>query len=141
VRGIVTIALLGLLLACDGGSRTVPGEIAGIWRSQSPTHADRYLELRDRVVIFGTGRYTMDVRSVERVRSEEAEPPDRGRLHTVSYRSDEGEILDLAVIYEAGPPASLRFVNHTDLWTREQPVPAPGAPGTAGAPGKEKEKS
>jgi hypothetical protein len=125
MRRVSAAALLGLLVACSGSSRTVPLEILGTWRSSSATHADRYLELRDRAVIFGTGKYTMEMRAVEWARSDDAEPPERGREHRVAYRNDQGEILDLRLLHDVGPPETLRFVNHKDVWTREKPAVAP----------------
>lgn len=114
----VAVAFLGTA-ACRPLDEGLPDTLVGVWRTSAPSHADRYLEIEPDFVTFGTSGYTMDVRSLERVHSEPAEPSEQGRRVTLVYRSADGERAELRVVHDPGPPPTLRFSNRPQLWTRE----------------------
>ena len=113
-------AVLGLALGCAPGDEGLPESMIGIWRTSAASHADRYLELQPGFVTFATGKYTMDVRAIESVHSEPATAPQRGRIYTLAYRTGEGELSELRLIHDPGPPKHIRFANRKEIWTPEK---------------------
>ncbi len=115
-----------LALGCKPADEGLPASMVGVWRTAAPSHADRYLELQPGFVTFSTGKYTMDVRAIETVHSESLPPPERGRVYTLAYRIGEGELAELRLVHDAGPPKQIRFANRKEVWTPEKATLPPG---------------
>jgi hypothetical protein len=98
-----------------------------VWHSSAEAYQDRYFEVRPDWVIFGTGKYTMDMRPLETVRAEQSEEPDAKTLYTLRYLDADQEIVEVRVHYAPGPPEVLRFQNRQELWMRAA-LPASTAP-------------
>lgn len=120
--------MLSVLLACSA-SGPPPPEIQGVWRSTSAAYAERSFEVRPDSVIFGTGKYTMDIWPITGVTAEPSEVPAADTLYTVHYVGPDQETLAVRVHYAAGPPATLRFDNRREVWLR---APAPASPAKKG---------
>lgn len=57
VLSLIVIGLLGYR-ACGGPLGTevsLPAQLIGVWTTQTPSHADRHLEIRANEVVFGQG--------------------------------------------------------------------------------------
>jgi hypothetical protein len=125
-RRVLFICWLFAIAGCRAGGPP-PSDLLGLWQSPDEAYADRYFEVRTDFVIFGTGKYTMDMRPLEGVRAEQSQEPGAQTLYTLSYRDPDHEIVELRVHYAPGPPEVLRFQNRQELWRRAKP-PAPAAP-------------
>ncbi len=101
--------------ACEPKSESLPPGMLGVWRSEEPRYRDRYFELRDESVIFGTGVLQFDMHALEHVASEANANGDR--RYTIRYRTKDGETAAVQVIHHPGPQATLRFANHDEVWT------------------------
>jgi hypothetical protein len=107
--------MLALLLAC--ARQQVPAELIDVWRTRAPGYEDRFLEVRPEAILFGTGGGTSSGFYLDRV---EVEPDDGDRLRcTLHYRLPEGEVTQVQLAFEPGPPATLRVGNLDEAWHRE----------------------
>ena len=114
------IALIGALVGCR--REPVPAALIHVWRTDAPEYRDRHLEIREDLVVFGTGYGTSDVYAIVDV---DAEPPGaKGRRYTLHYRTDDGARLQLRVILSPGTPESLRIEHTDEVWL---PDPASAA--------------
>ena len=107
------------LSACEPKSESLPREMLGVWRSEEPRYKNRYFELRDDSVIFGTGVLQFDIHALDHVASEAN--ADGDRRYTIRYRTDDGETAAVEVLHHLGPEATLRFANHGEVWTPSSP--------------------
>ena len=100
--------------ACEPQSEALPSEMLQVWVSDAPRYRDRHFELRDDWVIFGNGNTGSNIHMVEHVASEPN--PEGGRLYTIRYRAEDGTTTAVQVIHHPSPRATLKFVNHDEVW-------------------------
>ncbi len=109
-----------LLVGCGSQSRSIPDDLVGVWRTTTPTYADRSIEFTRTTITFGTGNggsYTRTVVAVEK--SEE-----QGEvLYTVSYRDPgdaEGRRSTFAFYYDPANAGAIRWNHRPEMvWTKE----------------------
>lgn len=111
----VCSALVAWLAACSE-PLAVPDTLQGQWVSDSPAHADRYLEIGDDYLVFGTGSGGTAYHLIHEVETELEE--DGALLWTLHYRDDDGETIYLRVRQHPDVPDSLRLGHRPDEWTR-----------------------
>ncbi|MGH7424069.1 MAG: hypothetical protein ACREJ1_10410, partial [Candidatus Methylomirabilales bacterium] len=50
------MALIATLAGCQAQKESpVPDHLLGVWTTSAPRYADRYIEIRNDMIIFGTG--------------------------------------------------------------------------------------
>ncbi len=114
-RRIGLVILLSLLVGgCALPNEDLPTEILGRWATSEPRYADRFFEIQDEMLRFGTGGDDSEMYSIARVGTE---PHPRGRLFRVTYLVD-GEELLFAFHYDAAN-STIRLHNQSDFeWTK-----------------------
>ena len=127
VIGICALACFLALWLTRDRAGPPPAELQGVWRSPAPAYAERSFEVRLDSVIFGTGRYTMDMWPLDGVIAERLGPSEI--LYTLRYLGEDREPDEVRVHHTAGPPESLRFDNRKEVWLRAPAAPAPAARG------------
>lgn len=123
VRVAGSAIALSLLLALAGcgpeRTKTVPSELIGVWKTQAPDYADRFLELTRDSIRFGTGGDEFYVRSIVGV---EKALEDGSTLYTVFYidpADPEKYQYKVAFYYDPGNQGVIRYKNRTDIvWTK-----------------------
>jgi len=116
---------LGLLLlsswiptgCSDRAPESLPEELLQVWRTPGPRYRDRYFELREGWLVFGTGRYTSALHSIQKVTSEPATSSTR---YTIEYRTRDGAVLPLEILHTPGSPAKLLLGNQPHAWIPEK---------------------
>ena len=115
LRGWHAIAVLFALVGCQ--REAVPAALIHVWRTDAPAYQDRHLEIREDLIVFGTGYGTADVHTIVDVDSEPADA--KGRRYTLHYRNDDGTRMQLRVVLSPGPPESLRIEHTDEVWHRD----------------------
>jgi hypothetical protein len=114
---LAAVATALLLAACaEPPSEPLPQDLLQVWRTQAPGYRDRYFELREGWVVFGTGRYTIALYAIGKVTSDVEDGVTR---YAIEYRATDGAILPLEVAYTPGNPASLQVGLQPDVWIPE----------------------
>lgn len=119
VLALVAAGLMGWR-ACDGAGAevVVTPELAGVWKTKSPGHADRSLEIRPREVVFGQadeGEATYPLLGVTRTSR-----PDGQASYVLRYRVDEMTEAEGTLEVVVGSPG-LRIASQPGiLWTKER---------------------
>jgi len=116
MRFALVVAVLLLVACAEAPSEPLPGDLFQVWRTQAPGYRDRYFELRDGWVVFGTGRYTSALHAIQKVTSDAEAGSTR---YTIEYRADDGETLPLEILYTPGNPATLHVGLQPDAWIPE----------------------
>ena len=112
---LLSLGLLAALVSCSAESDSVPPDLLQIWTTEAPAYKGRYFELRDGTLIFGTGPHTFAMHRVQHV---EATPVSQGSVaYVFDYRDDDGETAQVQFVHSAGPPATIRMANRSEVWT------------------------
>jgi hypothetical protein len=125
VKGYLVVLALGAaglvaLRACDSGHGTEVGAtpvLAGEWETSSPGHADRYLEIGDREIVFGQGEEGEARYPVLGIFTEPGTQD--GTAFLILYEVEAGEAVEgrLEVIVE---DSELRIASQPGVrWTRK----------------------
>ncbi len=99
-------------------SKTVPGELIGVWRTSAPKYADCYFELTQDLIIFANEAH-LEKRSVNRISG--IKKTDRGEqvLYTFSYEvhfeDEEGKKGKFSFYYDPSEGGSIRFKNQPKM--------------------------
>lgn len=99
-------------------SKTVPGELIGVWRTSAPKYADCYLELTEDLIIFANEAH-LDKKDVNRISG--IKRTDRGKevLYTFSYEvyfeGKKGQECKLSFYYEPSEGGAIRFKNQPKM--------------------------
>jgi hypothetical protein len=110
----VGLLVAAFLVACGGASNHVPEELIEIWTTDTAAYKDRYFELRPKTLIFGTGDDMLKMHRIEHV---EATPTAPGSIeYAVDYLVEDGETAQIKFVHTAGPPATIRMANHSEIW-------------------------
>lgn len=111
------VALGALALLACGRVAIEPPDLVGVWRTDTPTHRDRRLEIQPDWIVFGTGGEASSSYPRDGI---EVEPASGGGLLcSLYYRDAEGARTQVRLVYQPGPPETLRFQNRAELWVRE----------------------
>jgi len=96
---------------------TVPDELIGVWKTDTPQYADRFFEINLVSISFGTGGGTG---SIGFIREITAIPGANGEtLYKFTYMEDEKE-LECSFYYEPGKKQKIRFKSQPKIvWTKE----------------------
>ena len=112
----VAVVLVLVLAGCGPEStKTVPGDLVGIWKTSAPKYADTFIELTRSTITFGAGEKGTHLRSVVKVTKERDEA---GTLYTVFYTDPGGQEYKFA-FYHDPADGVLRWKNQrTIAWVK-----------------------
>ncbi len=116
IRAFVSGPLLLFALA-GCGSDPLPRELIQVWRNPAPGYSDRYFEVREASITFGTGAGTLRRHFIESVQSEQVGSTTE---LTIVYRMDDGETAPLTLVHTPGSPPYLQIGARKDQWIPEQ---------------------
>jgi hypothetical protein len=118
-RIVAAMALLATLAACQAQKEnSVPDHLLGVWSTSAPRYADRYIEIRNDMIIFGTGGDAFELHvlaELNEAREGEA------ILYTISHLNHFGQPYTLSFYYEPTSDGIIRFKNQREIaWTKER---------------------
>ncbi len=97
--------------------RLLPKEIEGVWTTDDPRYADRFLELSQAFVIVVTGR--RDAPRVEWVDKVQTSPSTSRTTYRISSTDRSGENgEELTIFFSAANGGEIRFPNQKAVWRR-----------------------
>ncbi len=114
----IPLLLMGYLLLSNSTPSSASASLNGLWKTKASGYTDRFLEIRDNVIMFGTGGDTLESYVIKAV---ETEPDDSKTLYTISYLDKNMNTFHLAFYYEARrkPLITFKYQDHL-TWTRVQ---------------------
>lgn len=108
-----TLAIL-ILTGCERESVPLPAELLKVWRTSAPSHRGKYLELRERYVIFGLDEFSISMHPIDRVESQSG---GKGVVeYSIDYHDNDGEAFQIRLLYTAEPRPELQLANHKEVW-------------------------
>jgi hypothetical protein len=118
-RIVSAMALLATLAACQAQKEnSVPDHLLGVWSTSAPRYADRYIEIRNDMIIFGTGGDAFELHvlaELNEAREGEA------ILYTITHLNHFGQPYTLSFYYEPTSDGIIRFKNQREIaWTKER---------------------
>lgn len=91
---------LAALAACSSRkTEPLPGDLIGVWTTDTPRYRDRYLELREDAIVFGTGGGKFETYRIVDVYSVRKGPE---RLYEVGYVVSERDRATISFYYANG---------------------------------------
>lgn len=97
----------------------MPVEVRGIWRTDNAKYRDRYLDLDEHFLVFGTGEDEHpNVQRIERIDSLAGA---RGTLYTVYAKDIEASELKLTFEYTTVNGGEVRLTNPRNVVWRRTP--------------------
>lgn len=119
-RGIALLTGLLLLSGCGRGRiKEVPPELLGVWRTDAPGYQDRFMEIRPREIIFGTGPGSADIHTINGLRRRAAP----GHIDfTIFYDNVEGQEYEFSIIFEYSEGGQITLTNQRNMVWRRRPV-------------------
>jgi len=89
-----------------------PQELAGTWRSQDSSYADRFIQITEEQLILGTGEGLPNVFYIKDFRQQAA----GSRIEWTFYcEISRGERFELTILYSPEPEAVLQLKNTPDV--------------------------
>lgn len=119
LRALVFTLGLALLSGLGCGSEAldrVPSTLLGRWENDSPTHFDRWFQIRRSSLVWGVGQFEMFEHPIDRVVFEG--PAEDGLHYRFYYTETEGYDAELLVRMKPGLPPTLRLGERDILWRR-----------------------
>ena len=115
-RLVLVLLLVGAVSGCRGALlESVPDELVGVWKTTSPRYEDRFFEISEDLIVFGTGGRNTEAHPILSIR--EALEDER-LLYAISYESAEGEEYGFFFYYDPAGSGVIRFKNQQDMaWT------------------------
>lgn len=115
---VIGVSLLLAISGCGGdASEPLPEDLIQVWRNPAPGYEDRYFEIREQWVLFGTSDFTFKMHPIESVQSQHV---DKVTKFTIEYRAADGESVPVHLVYTPGSPPHLRIGAREDLWVPEK---------------------
>jgi hypothetical protein len=101
-----------------GKTSAIPDALVGVWVTAAPKYSDRYFEISEQAIGFGTGGHQVDVYPVVRV---ETGPKGRRTLYVLSLRTPEGDPYRFAFYYEPRDGGKIQLENQSRItWMKER---------------------
>ena len=104
------------LFLCSSDARVALDEFQGVWRTTAENYADRFFEISDSTLTFGTGDGSQTIYYIRTVTKSTG---DKDNVYTISYDNIEGTDFKLFFYYQPSQGGVIRFKNQEDVkWTR-----------------------
>ena len=111
----VALLLLAFLFIPRGMAFTPP-ELVGTWRTQCPSHCDRFFRITESTVVFDQGDFEVDVFFVSNV-----EKTVRGSeiLYEIEFHRQGEPESTLTLLFDPAPPERIAFEHRREIeWRR-----------------------
>lgn len=118
-RIFLLFTLLATIVGCQAGNEyAVPDELVGVWKTPEPKYADRFFEIKKRVIIFGTGKGKTDIHPIMNVEKARQE---KNTSFTISFMNRDGQYYRFSFTYYPAHDGVIRFKNQQEIrWTKEE---------------------
>ena len=115
---VAALVLLVSLAACQArNDNPVPDHLVGVWKTSEPRYADRYVEIRHDIIIFGTGGETFELHALMDIAETRA---GESIVYTITHLNHSGQKYNLAFYYDPSTNGIIRFKNQREVaWTKE----------------------
>ena len=115
-RLVLVFFLVGAFSGCRVARlESVPDELVGVWKTTSPRYEDRFFEISEDLVVFGTGGRTTAAHPIVSI---SGTLEDERLLYAISYEIAEGEEYGFFFYYDPAGSGVIRFKNQQDMaWT------------------------
>jgi hypothetical protein len=116
----VTIVILGILCLWQCSTqRTVPDELAGIWKTKIPAYEGSFLELQENTISFGTVEGDVQVFSIIKINKNKEDG--EWESYIIHYRDNNFKRCELPIYFHPTNDGIMRFKNNEDVtWFREK---------------------
>ncbi len=96
-----------------------PTELLGKWVTDAPDHADRFIEIKDMQLIFGTDAVMPTFLFIQRFKKKEQ---NRAIEWTFHCRSSEDNPLDIILFYQTDTKGERLILKNKEqvVWTKDQ---------------------
>ena len=116
---LVPVCAMLLLGRESPGSRIVPSELVGTWRTGDPGYGDRYIEIDPVSISFGTGKITFTNWFIEQV---ESTPAGGNILYTIHYVHN-GEKGQCSLYFSGESEKTIYLKNQAGIaWTKDKDI-------------------
>ena len=117
---LMAIVVLVACLGCPSKITSVPENLIGIWRTESPNYADRIFELRKNEVVFQIGEGKFDTNRITSIEKEE-DQKEKKILYILSYKGEKGRETKFLFYHYPEERGVIRFKNQQEMvWTKEK---------------------
>ena len=101
------------------GTREVPDELVGVWRTSDPPYADRAFKIGKTSIAFGTGDESYSVYPIKKV-AVVRDPP--ATVYTIDYTTPDNQVAEFSISYVLGQEGVIRFKHQRRMvWTKAKP--------------------
>jgi hypothetical protein len=118
VPSVVLFSILSLsLFLCSGDNRVTLDEFLGIWKTTALNYEDRFFEISESTLTFGTGNGKQDICYIQAATKT---VEDKDILYTITYANSEKTEFKLSFYYKKDHGGVILFKNQMDIeWTRD----------------------
>ena len=118
VPSVALFSILSLsLFLCSGDNRVAPDEFLGVWKTTALNYEDRFFEISDSTITFGTGNGKKDICCIQAATKT---VEDKDILYTITYANLEKTEFKLSFYYKKDHGGVIQFKNQMDVeWTRD----------------------
>ena len=122
-RILLALAIFTSLFGCQPKeSRTVPGELVGVWKTPAPKYRDCYFELTGDLIIFAN-EALLDKEDVNSIRRIEKIHKGKLILFTIHYKNREGLEYEFSFYYDPSKGGAIRFKNQLQIEWKKVDMP------------------
>lgn len=112
----IPLLFMAYLFFTQESSGALPADLHGVWKTSAPRYADRYMEISEGVILFGTGGDSLESYVIDSV---EVQPNGTRTLYTITYLDGNNEELRLSFYYDPDATRLITFKHQDHLkWTR-----------------------
>jgi len=112
--GVILIAAAHFLTGCSRNT-DVPPELIGVWKTEAPKYADRYLAFDEYYVTLGLGAGGEESYLIHNI---ESRKQDAGTSYTFYYEDKDGEEWTLVFYYEPTNGGLIILNNSSNVWKK-----------------------
>jgi hypothetical protein len=113
-RIALTLLCASVAVGCEEPPpRDAPVPLVGMWATDAPSHADRFLEFGTQTITFGTGDHGSVTHLIDGVTASPGEGADATH-YEISYLDSEGERSRIGFTYRATRPLPSLVLDHRD---------------------------
>ncbi len=112
---VVAVLLLGFVFMPRGLNFT-PLKLMGTWRTECPSHADRFFRITESTIVFNTGGYDVDIYFISNV-EEQAQGSET--VYEIEFHKEGQAENTLTLLFDPSPPERIAFENQRHrVWLR-----------------------
>jgi uncharacterized lipoprotein YehR (DUF1307 family) len=114
-RVVLVLTIIFSFFGCQSkDSRTVPGDLRGVWRTSTAKYKNCYFELTEDDIIF-TNENFLEKMQINSISNIEKIIPGKRILYTISYKDDNNLEYELSFYYDPSRGGAIRFKNQQEI--------------------------